>query len=139
MTKEETATPPAAPEPDYKTLRLFEEGRNYKTTFTKKFMSRSVWAKPNPEEIKTFIPGSVRKILVTVGQEVKAGDELVIFEAMKMYNIIRAPFDGKINTIPAKVGDKLPRGVIMLTIQQAPPAPATKIKKKKKRYLIKRF
>jgi biotin carboxyl carrier protein len=135
MTTEETTTPPA-PEPEYKTLRLFEEGRNYKTTFTKKFLSRKVWMRPNPEEIKTFIPGSVQKILVTVGQEVKAGDELIIFEAMKMYNVIRAPFDGKINTIPAKVRDKLPRGALMLTIQRTVPAPKAK---KKKRYLIKRF
>jgi pyruvate carboxylase len=131
MTEEETATPPTNPEPDYKTLRVFEEGRSYKTLFTKKFQNRKVWMRPNPEEIKTFIPGSVKKISVTVGQEVKAGDELVIFEAMKMYNVIRAPFDGKITTIPAKVGDKLPRGVIMLTIQQATPAP--KAKKKERR------
>jgi biotin carboxyl carrier protein len=131
MTKEETTPLPATPEPEYKTLRLFEEGRNYKTTFNKKFLNRKVWAKPNPEEIKTFIPGSVQKISVTVGQEVKAGDELVIFEAMKMYNVIRAPFDGKINTIPAKVGDKLPRGALMLTIRQAVPAPKSKKKKKK--------
>jgi biotin carboxyl carrier protein len=37
---------------------------------------------------------------------------------MKMHNIIRAPFDGKITAIPVKVGDKLPRGAVMLTLQQ---------------------
>jgi biotin carboxyl carrier protein len=132
MTKE-TTNLPASPEPEYKTLRIFEEGRDYKTTFTKKFQTRKVWEKPNPEEIKTFIPGSVQKILVTIGQEVKAGDELVIFEAMKMHNIIRAPFDGKITAIPAKVGDKLPRNTVMLTIQQAVPTPKKQGRKKKMR------
>ncbi|MDR2449171.1 MAG: acetyl-CoA carboxylase biotin carboxyl carrier protein subunit [Prevotellaceae bacterium] len=116
--KEEKTTLPARPEPEYKTLRVFEEGRNYKTTFTKKFQTRKPWVKPNPEEIKTFIPGSVQKILVKTGQAVRNGDELVVFEAMKMHNIIRAPFDGKITAIPVKTGDKLPRGAVMLTIKQ---------------------
>jgi biotin carboxyl carrier protein len=131
--KEETTNVPAAPEPEYKTLRLFEEGRNYKTTFTRKFEARTPWIKPNPEEIKTFIPGSVQKILVKTGQEVKAGDELMLFEAMKMNNVIRAPFAGKVTAIPVKVGDKLPRGVIMLTLKQAIPVPKKKKKEKKKK------
>ncbi|MDR0737709.1 MAG: acetyl-CoA carboxylase biotin carboxyl carrier protein subunit [Prevotellaceae bacterium] len=121
MKEDNTTILPESPEPEYKTLRIFEEGRNYKTTFTKKYQTRKPWVKPNPEEIKTFIPGSVQKILVKTGQAVKAGDELVVFEAMKMHNIIRAPFDGKITAIPVKTGDKLPRGAIMLTIQQAVP------------------
>jgi biotin carboxyl carrier protein len=111
-------------------LRLFEEGRNYKTTFTRKFEARTPWTKPNPEEIKTFIPGSIQKILVKTGQEVKAGDELMLFEAMKMYNVIRAPFAGKVTAIPVKVGDKLPRGVIMLTLKQTLPVPKKKKKEK---------
>jgi biotin carboxyl carrier protein len=126
-----TINPPASLELEYNTLRLFEEGRNYKTTFTKKFQARKTWAKPNPEEIKTFIPGSVQKILVKTGQLVKAGDELIIFEAMKMHNIIRAPFDGKVTAIPVKTGDKLPRGALMMTIQQAASDLTKKGKKKK--------
>jgi biotin carboxyl carrier protein len=108
----------AVPEPEYKTLRLFEEGRNYKTTFTKKYQGRKPWVKPNPEEIRTFIPGSVLKIAVKTGQVVRAGDELVMFEAMKMHNIIRAPFAGKVTHIPVKVGDRLPRGAVMLTLRK---------------------
>ncbi|MDR3184300.1 MAG: acetyl-CoA carboxylase biotin carboxyl carrier protein subunit [Prevotellaceae bacterium] len=117
--KETTNSPQENPEIEYNTLRIFEEGRNYKTTFTKKFQGRKAWARPNPEEIKTFIPGSVQKISVKAGQDVKAGDELIVFEAMKMHNIIRAPFAGKITGIPVKVGDRLPRGALMLTIKPA--------------------
>ena len=121
MKENNTTILPESQEPEYKTLRIFEEGRNYKTTFTKKFQTRKPWVRPNPEEIKTFIPGSVQKILVKTGQAVKAGDELVVFEAMKMHNIIRAPFDGKITAIPVKAGDKLPRGAVMLTLKQTFP------------------
>jgi biotin carboxyl carrier protein len=128
--KEETTNLPATPEPEYKTLRIFEEGRYYKTTFSKKYEARTPWVKPNPEEIKTFIPGSVQKILVQTGQEVKAGDELILFEAMKMCNVIRAPFAGKVTAIPVKVGDRLPRGAIMLTLKQT--LPESKKKKEKK-------
>ena len=131
MSKITTTTPQDSPDPDYKTLRLFEEGRNYKTTFTKKFQARKSWVKPNPEEIKTFIPGSVQKILVRTGQLVKAGDELAVFEAMKMHNIIRAPFDGKVTAIPVKAGDKLPRGSLLLTVQQAVPEAKQKGRKKR--------
>jgi biotin carboxyl carrier protein len=114
-------------------LRIFEEGRDYKTTFSKKYETRTPWVKPNPEEIKTFIPGSVQKILVQTGQEVKAGDELILFEAMKMYNVIRAPFSGTVTAIPVKVGDRLPRGAIMLTLKQALPEPKKKKEKREKK------
>ncbi|MDR3235458.1 MAG: biotin/lipoyl-binding protein [Prevotellaceae bacterium] len=114
---------------EYKTLRVFVEGRNYITTFTKKFEERKPWVRPNPEEIKTFIPGLVQKILVTEGQAVKTGDKLILFVAMKMHNIIRAPFDGTVAGIHVNVGDTLPRGAVMLNIKKV--IPNAKEKKKK--------
>jgi methylmalonyl-coA decarboxylase, gamma subunit len=41
---------------------------------------------------------------VTVGQEVKAGDTVVVLEAMKMQNNIEAEKDGKVTAIAVKVG-----------------------------------
>ena len=117
--KETTTNPQATPEPEYHTLQVSEDGRNYQTVFTKKFRNRKPWERPDPQKIKTFIPGSVLKVLVKAGQSVKAGDELIVFEAMKMHNIIRAPFAGKVSAIPVKAGDKLPRGALMLTIRKA--------------------
>ena len=113
------------------TIQVFEDGRKYETTYTKKYENRRPWVRPNPEEIKSFIPGTVEKILVKAGNTVKAGDEVMIYTAMKMHNIIRAPFDGKVESIPVKEGDRLPNGAIMMVIKQAQP-PVAKIKKKKK-------
>jgi len=53
------------------------------------------------------MPGLVKMINVTEGQDVKAGDPLAIVEAMKMENILKAERDGKVKKISAKPGDSL--------------------------------
>ena len=53
------------------------------------------------------MPGLVKVISVTVGQEVKAGEALCIVEAMKMENMLGAERDGVISKIHAKEGDSL--------------------------------
>ncbi|MDR0582016.1 MAG: acetyl-CoA carboxylase biotin carboxyl carrier protein subunit [Prevotellaceae bacterium] len=107
---------------DFQILSVTAEGRKYQTTFTKKFAARKQWVRPNPEEIKSFIPGTVEKILVKKGQLIKANDEIMSYIAMKMRNIIRAPFDGKVETIFVKEGEQLPKGTPMFIIKQKPPA-----------------
>jgi propionyl-CoA carboxylase alpha chain len=51
------------------------------------------------------MPGLVVSMDVAAGQEVKAGEQLCIIEAMKMQNIIRAERDGVVKTVGAKAGD----------------------------------
>ena len=97
-------------------IRVFEFGRLYETNYTKKYEKRTPWVRPNPEEIKSFIPGTVEKILVKVGDNVVAGQEIMIYVAMKMHNVIRAPFAGTVTAISAEEGSKLPRGVVMMVI-----------------------
>jgi propionyl-CoA carboxylase alpha chain len=53
------------------------------------------------------MPGLLVSMLVTLGQEVKAGQDLCVIEAMKMENMLRAERDGKIATFHAKSGDSL--------------------------------
>jgi biotin carboxyl carrier protein len=45
------------------------------------------------------MPGLVLKVLVTEGQAVKKGDGLLVLEAMKMENIIKASADGMVKKI----------------------------------------
>ena len=117
--KKETVSAPASPITEYKTIRVFEEGRDYETTYTRKYEERKPWVPPDPEEQKSFIPGTVHKIQVKVGDEVKQGDPLMVFIAMKMHNVIRAPFAGKISAIHVKEGDKVPRGLAMIVVSRA--------------------
>jgi propionyl-CoA carboxylase alpha chain len=53
------------------------------------------------------MPGLVKAVSVTVGQEVKAGEALCMVEAMKMENVLRAEKDVTIAKILAKEGDSL--------------------------------
>jgi propionyl-CoA carboxylase alpha chain len=53
------------------------------------------------------MPGLVKAIAVKVGQEVKAGEQLCIIEAMKMENVLNAERDATIKAILCKEGDSL--------------------------------
>jgi len=53
------------------------------------------------------MPGTIIRYLVKEGDEVKAGDGVVVLEAMKMENVLPAPEDGKIKVMNFKPGDKV--------------------------------
>ena len=89
----------------------------FQTTLTKKYLARKPWIPNNPKHIKSSIPGTIVKICVAEGQEVKAGDLLVVFRAMNMNNNIKAPFAGKIKKIDVKEGDNIPNHALMIEIE----------------------
>lgn len=62
------------------------------------------------------IPGTVIRYLVKEGDEVKAGDSVVVLEAMKMENDIVAPAGGKIKALNCKPGDKVAGGAVLAVI-----------------------
>jgi biotin carboxyl carrier protein len=62
------------------------------------------------------MPGLVLKVLVEEGKEFKKGDNLLILEAMKMENILKAPADGKVKSIKIKPGDKVEKNEILLLL-----------------------
>ncbi len=97
----------------YETLQIFPNARNYKTNLTKKYRNRKQWKRPDPQEILSVIPGVVTSFSVELGSHVNKGDEIMIYEAMKMQNIIRAPFDGTVEQIFVKTGEKVAKGVVM--------------------------
>ena len=64
-----------------------------------------------PPDMSRFLlspmPGLLVSLAVAEGQEVKAGQELAIVEAMKMENLLRAERDGKVAKLHAQPGDSL--------------------------------
>jgi Acetyl/propionyl-CoA carboxylase, alpha subunit len=98
-------------------IQIHTEGRKYKTLFTKKFAERKKWEAPNPNLIKSIIPGSVDSILVKEKSKVKKGDKLMIYEAMKMKNVITAPFDATIVKIDVAIGNKVPKGTTLIELK----------------------
>lgn len=61
------------------------------------------------------MPGKIVKIMVKPGDQVKEGDPLVIMEAMKMENEMRATGDVKIKDIHVKEGDSVEGGALLIT------------------------
>jgi 3-methylcrotonyl-CoA carboxylase alpha subunit len=62
------------------------------------------------------MPGQVLKVLVSVGQQVSAGDALVILEAMKMEQTLRASTDGVVEAVLVKPGDVVAPGDTLVEI-----------------------
>jgi propionyl-CoA carboxylase alpha chain len=53
------------------------------------------------------MPGLLTDVAVKAGQEVRAGENLVVIEAMKMQNILKAESDCVVAEVMAKPGDSL--------------------------------
>lgn len=62
------------------------------------------------------LPGVVIKIIAKVGNTVKKGDKLLVLEAMKMENDVKAPKAGTIASIEVAEGDSVPEGTTLITI-----------------------
>lgn len=67
--------------------------------------------------IKAPIPGLISRVLVSPGEAVKAGQAVVMLEAMKMENEIRAPFDGVVTGIPVSPGETVVRNQVLAELE----------------------
>lgn len=90
---------------------------DYKTKLTKKYMLRKPYHSHDPKKITAFMPGSIQKIFVKEGDVIKAGDRLIILEAMKMKNDIASPIKGKIKKIHIKTGDQVAKNQLLIELK----------------------
>ena len=67
-------------------------------------------------EVTASVPGKVFKVEASAGQAVKAGDPIVILEAMKMEIPVVAPEDGTVAGINVSVGDAVESGDVLATM-----------------------
>ena len=66
--------------------------------------------------VKAPMPGNILDVKVKAGASVKAGDVLVILEAMKMENEIVAPQDGTVASINVNKGDTVNSGDVLVSM-----------------------
>ncbi len=66
--------------------------------------------------IKAPMPGVVVDVPVVAGQEVAAGDRVVVLESMKMQNEFKAPCAGVVHSVRVKPGDRVDQHQILVTI-----------------------
>lgn len=75
-------------------------------------MSNAAAAKVN--ELKAPMPGLIVDIRVVPGQVVLKGDPLLVLEAMKMENILKAPADGTIGSLKVNLRDNVQKGQVLV-------------------------
>ena len=66
--------------------------------------------------VKAPMPGNILDVKVKAGASVKAGDVLVILEAMKMENEIVAPQDGTVASVNVNKGDTVNSGDVLVSM-----------------------
>lgn len=67
-------------------------------------------------EVKSPLPGNILNVFVKEGDEVKKGDKLVVYEAMKMENTIFSEKDGQVVKVRVKPGDNILEGDVLMEI-----------------------
>ena len=71
------------------------------------------------DEIVAPMPGKITRILVEVGDEVQAGQDVAIIEAMKMENILTSEALGTVTSIEVGIGDNLNVDDLILSLDLA--------------------
>ena len=68
------------------------------------------------QQVKSPLPGSVIKVLVSEGQAVKKGDTLLTLESMKMENAIMAEADGTVKQIAVTPGQNVMQDDLLIVL-----------------------
>jgi biotin carboxyl carrier protein len=74
-------------------------------------------AATGPLRVTAPMPGRLVKILVEPGQEVRAGQGLVVMEAMKMENELRAPRAGRVREVHARERQAVETGALLVVLE----------------------
>jgi biotin carboxyl carrier protein len=69
------------------------------------------------ENIVSMMPGKVVRVMISEGDEVEAGQGLVVVEAMKMENEITATKPGKVGTVNVEPGQTVEGGAVLMVIE----------------------
>ncbi|MFN0275185.1 MAG: acetyl-CoA carboxylase biotin carboxyl carrier protein subunit [Chitinophagales bacterium] len=69
------------------------------------------------KELKAPMPGLVIDVKVTVGSEVKKGDAVLVLEAMKMENVLKASGDGKVKSIEVQKGKSVEKNQVLIVFE----------------------
>jgi biotin carboxyl carrier protein len=70
-----------------------------------------------PIEVRAIIPGRVVAVSVSPGDDVEAGQQILVVEAMKMQNELRAPREGSVERVGVAAGDTIDVGDLLVVIR----------------------
>jgi pyruvate carboxylase len=98
------------------TERLTIDQTHYTTRLSPRYAGRKSYAPPVPGRISSFIPGTVVEVLVSEGDTVNEGDDIVILDAMKMKNRLKSHISGRVASVNVKPGDRVTKGAVLVEI-----------------------
>jgi biotin carboxyl carrier protein len=78
---------------------------------------RAEAAQGGPSEVRAIIPGRVVSVSVVPGDPVVASQQLLVVEAMKMQNELRAPRDGTVTRVAVGAGENIEVGDLLLVLE----------------------
>jgi 3-methylcrotonyl-CoA carboxylase alpha subunit len=70
-----------------------------------------------PVEVRAIIPGRIVAVAISPGDAVEAGQQILVVEAMKMQNELRAPREGTVERLGVAVGDRIEVGDLLVVIR----------------------
>jgi biotin carboxyl carrier protein len=72
---------------------------------------------PGPARVNAPMPGKIVRVAAAAGQQVEAGECLIVMEAMKMENEIRAPRAGRVKEVLVKDGQAVESGALLILVE----------------------
>jgi biotin carboxyl carrier protein len=93
------------------------DGDKYRTRLSKKYSLRKPYEPVDPKKITAFIPGTIKKVLVSEGSKVSKGDKLLVLEAMKMNNSLLAPEAGAVSKVLVKSGQNVAKNQLLIELK----------------------
>lgn len=108
--------------PEHKEVSVQINGRLYQVKVQDhydlllKSMGLSAGLSQKSPELKAPMPGLVLDVQVKEGQQIKKGDNLLVLEAMKMENILKAATDGTVKQVLITKGDKVEKNQLLMRL-----------------------
>lgn len=96
-------------------VRFHVEALDERTRAVRSLSAAAVHA--GPEVVRAPMPGLIVRVLVAAGDTVQAGDGLVVMEAMKMENELRAKGPGRVRTVSASPGTAVEKGAVLIELE----------------------
>lgn len=83
----------------------------------RRYGARAVEDAAGAQRVTAPMPGKILRVLVQTGDEVRAGQGLVVMEAMKMANELRSPKQGRVTEVAAREGASVEAGRLLVVVE----------------------